>query len=252
MSLFTRAIRAAAAVLLTGSALAVATPALADALVVRSTGPSAATYRVGQRLPTTARVVLRGGDRVVLVGEGGTRTLTGPGSFPVRAPNIANQGNRATLERYISTGGGTISRTGAVRGATGDDRPRAPNLWVVDISQGGTFCVTDPATLTLWRGDMSVDTLLTLESVDTPPANASLAFVAGQNFRAWPEIAMPYAEGRRYRISGPGLTVPTEVTFVTVGTPAADPGEVATMLADRGCLSQLAQLGERIDEASGG
>ena len=59
-------------------------PALADALVVRSTGSAAQTYPVGRRLPATARVELRAGDTVVLVGEGPTRTLRGPGSHPVR------------------------------------------------------------------------------------------------------------------------------------------------------------------------
>lgn len=235
----------------TAIALALGTAAAADALVVRSTGPSAATYPVGRRLAPTGRVVLRTGDRVVLVGEGGTRTLSGPGSFPVRAGNIANQGNRATLGRYISTGGGTISRTGAVRGGN-SDTPHAPNLWVVDINRGGTFCVNDPASLTLWRGDMSVDTLLTVQSVETPQQRAALAFVVGQNFRAWPADTLPIAEGRHYRISGPGMTAPVDVNFVTIGAPPAEPEAIAGLLADRGCMTQLAQLGERMAEATGG
>ncbi len=233
------------------AALGMASAALADAIVVRSTGPSAATYPVGRRLPPAQRVVLQSGDRVVLVGEGGTRTLSGPGNFPVRAANQASQGAGATLSRYLSTSGGAISRTGAVRGSGVSAEPSAPNLWVVDVARSGTVCVADMSNITLWRGDMTQDTLLTV----TEPANgghtASLAFVTGQNFRAWPSDAMPVAEGVDYRISGPGMATPTTIRFVSTPLTTSDPAAIAAMLADKGCTGQLAQLGTRLDNAGG-
>lgn len=232
------------------AALGMASAAAADALVVRSTGPSAATYPVGKRMPPSERIVLREGDRVVLVGEGATRTLSGPGNFPVRAANQASQNRSGTLGRYLSTGGGTISRTGAVRGAGADAPSAAPNLWVLDFSKGGTFCVADPARLTLWRPDMAEDTLLNVESVSTPGMQSSLAFVVGQNFRPWPADTMPVADGQSYRISGPGLDTPTVVNFVTLGAVPADTEGVAGALADKGCTTQLAQLGDRLADAS--
>jgi hypothetical protein len=177
---------------ITVAALAVPNVAHADALVVRSTGPSAASYPVGRRLPATDRVVLRAGDRVVLVGEGATRTLSGPGNFPVRASAATPQRRTNTLGRYLSTSGSTISRTGAVRGSGADAPASAPNLWVVDVMRGGTFCVPDIANVTLWRGDMSEDTLLTVQGA-TAAARTSIAFVAGQNFRRWPSETMPLA-----------------------------------------------------------
>jgi hypothetical protein len=242
------------AVIATFGALGTAAPALADALVVRSTGPSAATYPVGRRLADSDRIVLRAGDRVVVVGNAGTRTLSGPGNFPVRAGAIANGGSRATLRRYISAGGSaTISRTGAVRGDTGTDTLRAPNLWVVDIARSGTFCVADAASLNLWRGNLNADTLLTVERLDTPGTTpARLAFVAGQALRLWPTDTMPVTEGARYRLSGAGLAAPVEVTFALSGPPSADANEgaVAEMLATRGCTGQLADLGTRIDEGA--
>jgi hypothetical protein len=231
-----------------------AAPALADTLVVRSTGPSAATYPVGRRLGDSDRIVLRTGDRVVVVGDAGARTLSGPGNFPVRAGAIANRGSRATLRRYISAGGSaTISRTGAVRGDPGADTPRAPNLWVVDIARGGTFCVSDAASLNLWRGNLDADTLLSVERLDargTTPAR--LAFVTGQALRLWPADVMPVTEGARYRLSGAGLAAPVEVTFALSGPPAADAsaGAVAQMLATRGCTGQLADLGRALDEGA--
>ena len=232
-------------------ALATGSAALADALVVRSTGPSAVTYPVGRRLPPATRVVLRAGDRVVLVGEGATRTLSGPGNFPVRATISPNQNRRATLGRYLSASGASISRTGAVRGP-GEGPASAPNLWVVDIARGGTICTTDMANVTLWRAEMGEDTLLTVEDVAHPAQHAQLAFVSGQNFRRWPSETLPISEGASYRIAGPGLTRPTQISFVTLANPPQDAEGIANALADKGCTTQLAQLGDRLAEDSGG
>ena len=233
-----------------GAAIGLSSAALAEAIVVRSTGPSAATYPVGRRLPATERVVLRAGDRVVLVGEGPTRTISGPGNFPVRGTAQARQNRSSTLNRYLSTTGGTISRTGAVRGAS-DGPASAPNLWVVNVEQGGNFCVADMANVTLWRADMTQDALLTVVDTANPSASSPLAFVAGQNFRRWPSEAMPIAEGKTYRISGAGMAMPIDVRFVALGaTPPAEPEAIAATLAERGCTGQLAQLGERLADGA--
>lgn len=233
-----------AAIAVAGAALTVATPALADAVVVRSTGPSAASYPVGRRLPPADRVVLRAGDRVVLVGEGSTRTLSGPGNFPVRAATQASQGAGSTLARYLSTTGSGISRTGAVRGTVTQS---APNLWVVDVTRSGTICVADINNITLWRPDMQQDTLLTVQDNSQPGASVNLAFVAGANFRALEGVTI--VEGHDYRISAPGMTQPTIVRFVSTPSMSTDPAAVASTLADKGCTTQLAMLGDRIDSS---
>ncbi|MEQ1725687.1 MAG: hypothetical protein ABL882_07165 [Sphingopyxis sp.] len=229
------------------AALAMSSAALADAIIVRSTGPSAATYPVGHRMPASARVVLRAGDRVVLVGEGPSRTLSGPGNFPVRSANAANVGSTNTLGRYLSATGGTISRTGAVRGSgVGEAPASAPNLWVVDIARGGVRCVFDTSNVTLWRADMSEDTLLMVEEVADPTRRSSLAFVAGQNFRRWPSDAMPIRAGASYRITGPGMAASNVISFVAIGTAPADAEAAANTLAEHGCTTQLAQLGDQL------
>lgn len=233
------------------AALGLSTAAAADVLVVRSTGPSAATYPVGRRMPDTDRVVLRSGDRVVIVGQGGTRTLSGPGNFPVRATVQTTQGRSTTLNRYLSASGGSISRTGAVRSVSVEGS--APNLWVVDIASGGTFCTADMSNVTLWRGDMTQDTLLMVENTANPEVKTSLAFVAGQNFRRWPSEEMPIAEGQSYRITGPGMNESSVISFVPVPAmgPEAGPETIATTLAERNCMGQLAQLGARLEESNG-
>ncbi len=224
-------------------------PALADALVVRSTGSATQTYPVGRRLPATARVELREGDTVVLVGEGPTRTLRGPGSHPVRATTTTAPNRAATLGRFLSASGATISRTGAVRGA-GDNAPAAaPNLWLLNVAASGRFCVADLGNVTMWRPDMTQDSAITLTRADNGDASATLAFVAGQNFRLWPSEAMPIAEGVTYRIAAPGTTQAQEIDFVAIGTPPTDAEAIAALLAEKGCMSQLAQLGSRLEDA---
>lgn len=229
------------------AAMAMPCAALADAIIVRSTGPSAATYPVGHRMPASARIVLRAGDRVVLVGEGPSRTLSGPGNFPVRSANAANVGSTNTLGRYLSATGGTISRTGAVRGSgVGEAPASAPNLWVVDVNRGGTRCVFDTDNVTLWRADMSEDTLLMVEDVADSTRRSSLAFIAGQQFRRWPSDAMPIRAGASYRITGPGMAASNVISFVAIGTAPADAEAAANTLAEHGCTTQLAQLGDQL------
>ena len=201
---------------------------------------------MGQRLPSTARIVLRAGDRVVLVGEGGSRTLAGPGNFPVRASAQPSQGRAATLNRFLSASGGSISRTGAVRGPGAEGPATPPSLWVVDIARSGTFCAVDIADVTLWRADPAGDTLFMVNDVTHPGTQASVAFVAGQNFRRWPSESLPVADGAAYSISGPGLATPSTINIVSVGTPPTDVTAIATALADKGCTAQLALLGDEL------
>jgi len=169
----------------------------------------------------------------------------------VRAAPSANQNRRATLGRYRSASGASIRRPGAVR-RPGEGPASAPNLWVVDIARSGTICTTDMSNVTLWRAEMGEDTLLTVQDVAHPASHAQLAFVSGQNFRRWPTETLPITEGASYRISGPGLARPTEVSFVTLTNPPTEAEAIANALADKGCTAQLAQLGDRLAEDSGG
>src|SRR4051812_45170409 len=92
-------------------------PASAAVLVVRSTGPSAAAYPPGRSLPDNARLTLRAGDAVIVLGAGGTRSFRGPGVF---SPSAAAQAGGPPLAH------GQRAPNGARRGA-GLGPPRPPN-----------------------------------------------------------------------------------------------------------------------------
>jgi len=98
-----------------------AAPAAATFIVVRVSGPSASLYPLGTRLPANARIALRAGDSLVVLGAAGTRTLRGPGNFSpgpglLGAVSGSVSGPARSLNGPVS--GARRSRSGAVRGPT--------------------------------------------------------------------------------------------------------------------------------------
>lgn len=235
---------AAAAVM----AVAVAGTAAAQSMVVRSTGPSAAKYPTGAKLKAGDRVTLVAGDKVVLMQAGKTRTLSGPGSFGASGTVQANQSMGTTVTRMLAKGPTMRARGGFSRGP-GETAPqdvRAPNLWLLDYREGGTFCVTDPATLLLWRPHMESDQLLKIDQGDR---SETVAIVAGANFRKWPTDTVPIQYGVDYRLSGAGLAAPVTVRFAQLdAAPDTAEGSVETLMA-KGCTPQLNRLVDAMAEA---
>jgi hypothetical protein len=215
---------ALAALLVTGAAA----PAAADVLVVRASGPSAATYSPGRSLPDNARIALRNGDTLVVLDARGTRTFRGPGNF---SPNQAVQAGTRTT----TTASGRRARVGAVRNA--GLVPASPTtIWHVDASQGGNMCVADTSEVMLWRGDTSRATSVTISG----PGGASreVAWPAGAATVAWPSD-LPITEGARYQLAQSGVAVPARVTFRTLNSQPADLSAVAAALIERECQEQL-------------
>src|SRR3546814_8842556 len=92
--------------------------------------------------------------------------LSGPGTFGATGTVQASQSLGGNVSRMLAKGPTMRSRGGFSRGP---DEPtpaelRAPNLWLLDYREGGTFCVLDPAVLMLWRPNMQGDTALEIES----------------------------------------------------------------------------------------
>lgn len=228
-------------------AMALTTAAAAQSMVVRSTGPSASKYPAGTKLKPSDRVTLVDGDKVVLMQGGKTRTLSGKGTFTAGATVQASQSMGSTVTRMLAKGPTVRSRGGFSRGA--DEvavEARAPNLWLLDYRQGGTFCVADPATLMLWRPDMAGDTALTISLADK---SETVALVSGAQFRKWPLDTVPVEYGVDYRLSGGGLTAPVTVRFAAVAALPETPDSAGEMLMGKGCTPQLDRLVDAMAEA---
>ncbi|OHD05293.1 hypothetical protein [Sphingopyxis sp. RIFCSPHIGHO2_12_FULL_65_19] len=232
-------------------AVAVVGTAAAQSMVVRSTGPSAAKYPTGAKLKAADKLTLVAGDKVVLMQAGKTRTLSGPGTFGATGTVQASQSLGTNVTRMLAKGPTTRSRGGFSRGPN-DPIPadaRAPNLWLLDYREAGTFCVADPATLMLWRPNMEGDTALEIESAGR---KATVAIVDGANFRKWPTDTLPVQYGTDYRLSGGGLAQPVTVRFTPVEN-APDTVEASIdMLMTKGCSPQLNRLVDTMSESEAG
>lgn len=117
-------------------------PALAQSLVVRSSGPSASAYRPGQTLPRGWIIIMRPLDILVLLDGGRTRRLSGPQIFIVGSP--VRPAQRATLSALSRQG--STNRRDRLAGVRRESTPGfrgSPSLWSVDYQAGGTVCFTD-------------------------------------------------------------------------------------------------------------
>lgn len=244
----TRLIAAAIAV----TAACFSTSALAQSMVVRSTGPSAAKYPVGKKLAANEKITLVSGDRVVLLDKGKTRTLAKPGVHNSSASVAASQTLSTTMTNMISRDGALRRRGGATRGP--GDAPavaaeiRAPNLWLIDARKGGNFCVADPATLLFWRPDFNGDTSLRVEPEGDAGKAETIAFLDGQAYRRWPGATLPLDAGKAYRLSGAGLDKPVSIRFQMLDALPTTPDEIAAKLLERGCTAQLDRLVDTMAE----
>jgi len=233
-------------------ALAMAGSAMAQAVVVRSTGPSAAAYPMGRKLPANASVALRAGDHVTVLDKSGTRVLAGPGNFTLNGAVNRDTGSGTALASMMARNGAR-TRTGAVRGmpmlvpaSTGPS-----SIWYVDVSKGGTYCVADPAQVVLWRPDSSDEGTGTLLSADGSMANVT--WRTGSSLRLWPTATLPVVDGQTYKFSNT-VSQPVKITVKLVTALPDDQVEVAGMLADKGCTAQLDLLANAATDgsASGG
>ena len=218
--------------------VATAVPAAASVLVVRASGPSAASYPPGRSLPDNARITLRANDTLVVLGGSGTRTFRGPGTFSPSAAVVAGQ-------RTLASNDGRRARIGAVRNA--GIVPRSPTIWHVDVTQSGTICLASNRNVMLWRPDATAPLNLTI----TAPGGASrtVAWPAGQPTLAWP-AGTRIANGAAYGFRQPGVAVPTQIIFRILASDPPDLQAVAAALIANGCQDQLDLLVETQPEAS--
>lgn len=212
-------------------ALGLGGAAIAQTIVVKSSGPSAKSYPVGKSLAPGAKIVLAKGDSLTVLDSRGTRTLSGPGNFGAEASSAAANQSFASL---VATQNRRRARTGAVR--TLGQRVLPPSLWFVDIERSATFCVADATAVQLWRPDMQQAAALTI--TDQGGKSSNVAFAMGQNNVPWPVATLPIVDGHSYTLSGAGLAKPVKLRFAMLGAPVTDPVATYTALDGKGCGDQ--------------
>ncbi len=221
----------AAAVLAAG-----ATTAIADTLVLRSSGPSTKLFPAGKSIADSVSITLQAGDQLTLLDGRGTRVLRGPGSFSPGAsvPSTAANSRFAAL---VGAGGSDRRvRIGAVRsvGATA----HAPNLWYVDTALAGPVCIADPSVVTLWRQRADVDQTLVITGAHG--RSTRVAWPQGSATVAWP-ATLPVASGESYTMALDGGAA-AAIRFVTLGMKPSRLEDTSAALIRSGCQHQLDTL----------
>ena len=215
-----------------GCCAAMAAPGLSKALVVRSAGPSAKTYPPGKALPDSAKISLKPGDSVTVLGPNATKTLRGPGTFP--ASSSSAEGLAMAAARR--------TRFGAMRSG---DIALNPSPWNLDIGQSGTICIAKGSPLKMWRPSSEDAAKLTI----TPASGkaTTVNWPAGKTTIDWP-AALPVSEGVDYQLALKDGPSPESVRFSLMPAIPADAVDTAEALIQRGCQNQLdvlvAELGD--------
>ncbi len=207
--------------------------AVAGPLVVRAAGPSAASFKPGQRL-ADGPITLKAGDSIVVLDAKGTRSFSGPGSFSLAAPSAAAQD--VAFSDLLVQKPARRARIGAVR-AGGQDQgpPTPPGVWALDTRASDTVCAIDPANIALWRADSSAAQTMTITRDDG--ASASVLFGAGQALATLP----PAVAGKIATLTIAGGKTPVRLTMKQIAAPS-DVEALGAALIEAGCQSQFQRL----------
>lgn len=230
-----------AAAALSGAGLLPLSTAASAAIVVASSGPSAAQFPAGRKLDDASRITLQSGDSVTVLDQRGTKVIRGPGRFSVSQPGrpLPNPAF-AVLTRDQAAG---RARTGAVR--TGEDgKPISPNLWFVDISRPGTTCITDPGDVRFWRADDEKPA--TYELQPAQGAISTVVFDAGSGLARWNAADKPLADGAAVTLSRRGGAEVGAFSFALLPSPPREAEALAAALIEKGCTAQLDLLSQTL------
>lgn len=221
-------------------------PAAAMAgVVVKSTGPSSASYPVGTKLDDEARITLKAGDVVTVLTSEGTRVIKGAGTFRVGdRPQVASD-RFASLTRKRAA---TRVRTGAVRGEQ-DDTVTNPSLWYVDVTRSGTICLYDLATVRLWHPGTEGTGTYRITGHDGS-GEAEVTFDDSVTVAALDPARLPVTEGGHYMITGPDGATSAELNFVLLADDYDAPDTLAEALIARGCSVQLEALASTLEASA--
>lgn len=231
----TRGLLGAAAAL---AVLGTASVAAAQSVVLRATGPSSKTYPAGKKLAANSEIVLKSGDVVTVLDKAGTRVLRGPGKIKLDGAVVRDRTGSQRVADLVSGGTGARARTGAVRGA-GSGAASAThtgptNIWQIDSTRGGTWCVADPKRLVFWRPDRveAVTGKVTGQS-----GSSDIAWKRGSALKLWPQD-LAVVDNATYTLEMPGEAPVTIITRVLPQVPTDDATAVFSMLSDAGCEAQ--------------
>lgn len=178
---------AAAAV---GSALAFSGSAVAQVIVLQST---VANYQVGKTLAKTTQVAVpEGGNLVVVLANGATKTITGPFSGKVSDLSKGTTSNAAlfnAVKKFVKTGGSSTKKVGALRSVApgaNDDASMPKFSWTaIPVNARGDVCLDKSGTISIARGAPGKEQTVTVVDLQSS-GRAKVQFADGATTVDWP------------------------------------------------------------------
>lgn len=234
-------------------AIALAPAALAQAIVVRSTGPSATKYPKGMKLAAGAKVMLDAGDMVTVLDKAGSRVLRGKGSFAMDGRVLRDRGIVPLLSRALKSP--PAVRAGAVRGGASGGSAQSPlpsSLWIADIDKSGKVCVPQGSDLYLWRATNDTRRFTWLGEADGG-GTVRLAWPPRTSAISWPVATLPLIAGRSYRSNDDGVAdkwVDLELIQLAPEAIPQDADALAALLFERGCTVQFDMLAAALERTA--
>jgi hypothetical protein len=235
-------IRGAAAGAILAAALGLSGAALAQAVVVSSTGPSKASYPAGKRFKAGDKIVLKAGDQVTILDKAGSRVLSQPREYTIDGTVNRDTTAVAQLGRSLAKPG-PVRRAGAVRGP--GDPPKAeplpPSVWLADAGVGGRVCVLEGSDVYLWRDNSDKRRFAWLGEQEGG-GMVRLQFPQEVAGVAWPTSMVPLIDGRVYRLtdeSNPDNYKDFEIVMLKPESVPVDAAGLGVTLLDNGCRAQF-------------
>jgi len=221
------------AILIASTAIALATPVLAEGLIVVEARGIA--LQPGGTVDSTKPLVLKQGQHVTLISNSGaTLNLDGPYN---QAPSINGGGTGAnTFAALTSERGARTTEVGTTRGTT--PLAKLPDPWLIDASRASNACLAEGAAAVFWR----------------PVAKDGTSLAVMPDDRSW-KIQTDWPAGAdRIAVNSDALVHGGATYFVTLGgtesaikvnvVPAALSSDAmrAAWMANKGCEAQAEAL----------
>ena len=216
-------------------------PVAQRAIVVKSEGPSAGRYPVGAILTASSEIVLKAGDELQILDGEGTRLFSGPARIRDLNARGPVSGDWQTLLQWMRSA--QAERTAIVAGTralrlSGAMPTSVPRLWLVDPAEGGSWCVADGASITLWRRDASASTSVVVTHEDRKDTTAQWAI--GRTELVLPDTIPTETIRLSIRVGGAGAT---KVVVHAIDPSINDLMRLARTLYGHRCFAQLSAIG---------
>ena len=190
--------------------------------------------RAGMRVDSAAKIQLKDGERVTIIGADG-RAVTLRGVYAgviAKGGGGGTQNPRAALAALISTRNDRASQVGAVR--AGANAAPLPDPWLIDISRPGARCIREGERPVWWRPDAAEQTPFTVYPIDRS-WRADFTWVAGQDRMVAPDLAK--LDGvKTFLIAVPGQD--NAISINMIPKDVTDPLVLSSWMLEKACVQQ--------------